>query len=84
MGLESRFFTFGSLISQDHDFIIGFYTVLCALITILISKLATRKMQLIPSGLQNIYEVVIEGILSVAKDVIGEQHARKYFPLQAR
>ncbi len=81
MELESRFFTFAGLISHDHDFIIGFYTVFCAIITILISKLATRKMQIVPSGLQNVYEMVIEGILSIAKDVIGEQNARKYFPL---
>lgn len=81
MELENRFFTFASLISHDHDFIIGFYTILCALVTIFVSKLATRKLQIVPSGLQNVYEVVIEGILGIAKDVIGEQNARKYFPL---
>lgn len=81
MELESRFFTFAGLISHDHDFIIGFYTIVCAIVTIFVSKLATRKMQLVPSGLQNVYEMVIEGILHIAKDVIGEQNARKYFPL---
>ncbi|CBG40222.1 F0F1 ATP synthase subunit A [Helicobacter mustelae] len=79
--MENRLFTFASLISHDHDFIIGFYTVLCAILTIFISRLATRKMQIVPTGLQNVYETIIEGILHIAKDVIGEQNARKYFPL---
>ncbi|STP12848.1 ATP synthase F0 subunit A [Helicobacter mustelae] len=79
--MENRLFTFASLISHDHDFIIGFYTVLCAILTVFISRLATRKMQIVPTGLQNVYETIIEGILHIAKDVIGEQNARKYFPL---
>lgn len=81
MELESRFFTFASMINHDHDFIIGFYTVLCAIVTVFVSKIATQKMQIVPSGLQNVYETVIEGILGIAKDVIGEEHARKYLPL---
>lgn len=81
MDLEHRLFTLAGLINSNHDFIIGFYTVLTAIVTVFISRLATRKMQIVPSGIQNVYEVVLLGILSVAKDVIGEQYARKYFPL---
>lgn len=81
MELENRLFTFAGLINHNHDFIIGFYTVFCAFVAIFVSRLATRKMQVVPAGLQNVYEVVISGILHIAKDVIGEQHARKYFPL---
>ena len=81
MELESRLFTFAGLISSDHDFIMGFYTVLCAIVAVVVSRLAAHKLQLIPNGLQNLYEVVISGILGVAKDVIGEQYAKKYFPL---
>ncbi|GAA6930760.1 F0F1 ATP synthase subunit A [Helicobacter pylori] len=47
----------------------------------LISLGASRKMQMVPMGLQNVYESVISAILSVAKDIIGEELARKYFPL---
>lgn len=79
--MEHRVFTFASLINPDHDFIIGFYTILCALIAIVMGKIATQKMQIVPSGLQNFYETMIEGMLFMAKDVIGEKLARKYFPL---
>ncbi|GAA8477223.1 F0F1 ATP synthase subunit A [Helicobacter pylori] len=47
----------------------------------LISLGASHKMQMVPMGLQNVYESVISAILSVAKDIIGEELARKYFPL---
>ncbi|GAA8998078.1 F0F1 ATP synthase subunit A [Helicobacter pylori] len=47
----------------------------------LISLGASRKMQMVPMGLQNVYESIIGAILSVAKDIIGEELARKYFPL---
>ncbi|GAA7244224.1 F0F1 ATP synthase subunit A [Helicobacter pylori] len=47
----------------------------------LISLSASRKMQMVPMGLQNVYESIISTILSVAKDIIGEELARKYFPL---
>ncbi|PAF49994.1 F0F1 ATP synthase subunit A [Helicobacter sp. 12S02232-10] len=79
--MEHRLFTFASLINPDHDFIIGFYTILCALLAIIMGKIATSKMQVIPSGIQNFYETMIEGMLFLAKDVIGEKLARKYFPL---
>ncbi|CRF40900.1 F0F1 ATP synthase subunit A [Helicobacter ailurogastricus] len=79
--MEHRVFTFAGLISHNHDFIIGFYTIFCALFTLIISKMAVKKLQIVPFGLQNVYEAVVEGILHVAKDVIGEELARKYFPL---
>lgn len=81
--MEHRVFTFAGLISHNHDFIIGFYTVFCALFTLVISKMAVKKLQIVPMGLQNVYEAVVEGILHVARDVIGEELARKYFPLTA-
>lgn len=40
MDLENRLFTFAGLINYNHDFIVGFYTVLCALITVFVSRLA--------------------------------------------
>ncbi|MDU9799501.1 F0F1 ATP synthase subunit A, partial [Helicobacter pylori] len=64
-----------------HDFITGFFVVLTAVLMFLISLGASRKMQMVPMGLQNVYESIISAILSVAKDIIGEELARKYFPL---
>ena len=59
----------------------GFFVVLTAVLMFLISLGASRKMQMVPMGLQNVYESIIGAILSVAKDIIGEELARKYFPL---
>ncbi|OOQ25891.1 F0F1 ATP synthase subunit A [Helicobacter pylori] len=67
--------------SSNHDFIAGFFVVLTAVLMFFISLGASRKMQMVPMGLQNVYESIISAILSVAKDIIGEELARKYFPL---
>jgi len=55
-----------------------------AIILIVISLLASRKMKLIPSGWQNIFEMVIEFLYNTANSVIGdEKQTRRYFPLVA-
>lgn len=79
--MEGRVFTFAGLINSNHDFIIGFYTILVALLVLLFAKLATRNMQIIPTGLQNVYEFFISGIINVASDVAGKEVAIKYLPL---
>lgn len=81
--MENRLFTFASLINANHDFIIGFYTILTAILVLLFARLATRKLEVVPSGLQNVAEVFLSGILFFAKDAIGEKLARKYIPLTA-
>ncbi|WQZ88190.1 F0F1 ATP synthase subunit A [Helicobacter pylori] len=79
--MEHRVFTIANFFSSSHDFITGFFVVLTAVLMFLISLGALRKMQMVPMGLQNVYESIISAILSVAKDIIGEELARKYFPL---
>lgn len=81
--LDSRVFTFASLINSNHDFIIGLYTVLVVLLAFLIARFATRKMELVPSGLQNIAEAFVSGIIFFGKDAVNEKLARKYLPLTA-
>ncbi|BAJ59925.1 F0F1 ATP synthase subunit A [Helicobacter pylori] len=79
--MEHRVFTIANFFGSNHDFITGFFVVLTAVLMFLISLGASRKMQMVPMGLQNVYESIISAILSVAKDIIGEELARKYFPL---
>lgn len=79
--MEGRLFTFASLINADHDFIIGFYTLIVMFLILLFAKLATRNMKIIPQGLQNLYEWLIEAILNVASDVVSREIAIKYLPL---
>lgn len=81
--MENRLFTFAGLINHSHDFIIAFYIVLTVLISLLFAILATRRLEVVPHGIQNIAEIFVSGILFFAKDAIGEKLARKYLPLAA-
>jgi len=76
-------FTFSGLISHSHDFIFVSHMILVAALSLVFAKLATSKMQLVPSGVQNIMEAYLEGVIAMGKDVIGEELARKYLPLVA-
>ncbi len=76
-------FTFIGLINNNHEFLIGAHIVLVGIIVLVLAKLATKSMQLVPSGVQNIMEAYVEGVISIGKDVIGAELARKYLPLIA-
>jgi len=76
-------FTFLGLINHNHEFLIGAHIVLVGIIVLVLAKLATKSMQLVPSGVQNIMEAYLEGVISMGKDVIGVELARKYLPLIA-
>lgn len=56
------------------------YSWLVMLILMVLAKIATKSVQMIPSGAQNIFEVVIGGWEDFMVDVMGE-HGRPYFPL---
>lgn len=76
-------FTFAGLINHNHDFIIAFHVVLVAIIAVILAKLATSRMQVIPGTIQNVFETFLGGVIFMAKDVIGEEKARQYLPLTA-
>lgn len=52
-------------------------------ILITIAFLATRKMRLVPTGLQNFVEAVIGWLLDLVENVAGKKNGRKFFPLVA-
>ncbi len=81
--MDGRLFIFAGLISHNHDFIIAFHTILIAIIAVVLAKLATSRMQIVPGAIQNVFEVFLGGVIFMAKDVIGEEKARKYLPLTA-
>lgn len=57
-----------------------FLATLLADVTVLaLAFAATRKMSLVPSGIQNVMEWMIEGLYNMAED-IGGHNARKFFP----
>ena len=60
------------------------HLAIVALIVVLFAKLATKNMQLVPRGSQNLLEAYLEGVVSMGKDVLGsEALSRKYLPLVA-
>lgn len=77
-------FLFSGLISHSHAFTYAAHFILVTVIVVVFAKLATKNMQLVPRGPQNILEAYLEGIISMGKDVLGsEALARKYLPLVA-
>jgi len=62
-------------------------TMITAWITIIVLGLvaffATRKMKLVPTGLQNIVEAIMETMINFVNSVAGEEKGRKFFPMFA-
>ncbi len=58
------------------------YAIFVVILLIVISVLATRKLQIIPGSFQNVMEVIIESLHNLLLETMGE-HGRKFFPLIA-
>lgn len=76
-------FTFFGLASHDHSFIYLTHMLLAAAIVLLIAKMATTNMRLVPTGCQNVMEAYLGGVLAMGADVMGRAEARRYLPLVA-
>lgn len=79
----NEIFTFSGLISHNHDFIFLFHTFLVMFLVVYLARKATNRMQIIPTGVQNIFEAFLQGVVFMGKDVVGEDLAKKYLPLVA-
>ena len=80
--MEGRLFTFlGTIGGHGLEWIILSHFVLVIGIIFLISRMATRKLQLVPTGSQNVMETFVGGIISMGADTMGEKNARVYMPL---
>lgn len=58
------------------------YMLFIAVALCLLSFMATRRLEIIPGGLQNVMETIIGGFDSLINDTMGH-HGRTYFPLIA-
>ena len=76
-------FTFFGLISHEHSFIFLTHMLLTAAIVLIIAKMATSNLRLVPSGTQNVMEAYLSGVLAMGADVMGKAEARRYLPLVA-
>jgi F-type H+-transporting ATPase subunit a len=70
------FLGFGS-----HMSVLVIHSVLAMIIALVVAKMATRNLQTVPTGCQNVMESFIDGILTIGSDVIPRDLARKYLPL---
>ncbi|NPA11839.1 MAG: F0F1 ATP synthase subunit A [Epsilonproteobacteria bacterium] len=57
------------------------HSVIAAILAVVVARMATKKLQIVPSGCQNVMEAVVSGILYIGKDVADETVARKYLAL---
>ena len=48
---------------------------------IVLAFLATRKLDLIPHGLQNAVEAVVEALYNICINTAGEKNGRRFFPV---
>jgi F-type H+-transporting ATPase subunit a len=56
---------------------------LCTLLLLYLARRATRRMQLIPRGTQNLFEALVEGLYNILEGIVGKHMIRRTFPLLA-
>jgi F-type H+-transporting ATPase subunit a len=67
-----------------HEFVVTntiLATWLSMLVLVVLSVLATRRMKLVPTGLQNLLEIALETTLNLVEGMAGHERGRKFFPL---
>ena len=79
--MEDRIWLFFGFLGHDPMVQLVVHTILAAALGVLVVRLATRNLQIVPSGCQNVMEAVISGILYIGKDVANEKIAKKYLVL---
>ena len=89
--MEGRLFTFFGSIGEmfgftghdSHTVIFLTHMILSAIIVLVIAKIATASMRLVPTGTQNVMEAYLGGVVSMGADVMGKEESRRYLPLVA-
>ncbi|NOQ31353.1 MAG: F0F1 ATP synthase subunit A [Helicobacteraceae bacterium] len=76
-------FTFSGLINNGHTFIFMFHMLLSAVLVLVIAKMATSSLRLVPGKMQNFMEAYLDGVITMGADVMGKEEARRYLPLVA-
>ncbi len=57
------------------------YSWLATAILIIVALLVRKSIKMVPSGIQNVAEAVVEALYNLCEDVIGHHWARAHFPL---
>ena len=87
--MEGIFTYIGGIFNLHHDnpdhvaVLMAIHLILVAVIVLFIAKMAMKSLRAVPTGTQNIMEAYLGGVISMGRDVVGEELARKYLPLVA-
>ena len=82
--MEERLFTFlGTLGGHSLEWMISSHLALTVVVILLIARMAVSKIQLVPTGAQNVMEAYLQGVVSIGVDSMGEKNAKKFLPLIA-
>lgn len=57
--------------------------IICTALLLVLSRRATRRMELIPRGPQNIFEALVEGLYDMLEGIVGKQMISRTFALLA-
>lgn len=80
--MEGVFTYLGAIFGHGSMMMVA-HLVLVSAIVVFIAKVATKSLRAVPTGSQNVMEAYLGGVISMGKDVLGEENARKYLPLVA-
>ena len=56
-------------------------TVFVIVFFIVISRMMLSRMPVVPGGLQNVMELILEWLMAFCKEVAGEENGRRFFPI---
>jgi F-type H+-transporting ATPase subunit a len=79
--MEGRIWLFFQFLGHDPMVQLIVHTIISAILAIVVARLATKNLQIVPNGCQNVMEATVSGILYIGKDVASEEVARKYLTL---
>jgi F-type H+-transporting ATPase subunit a len=63
-----------------HHYEILVFSLFVAVLLVLVAFLASRRPQMVPSGLQNLVETVVEGLSDFLTGILGPRHGPRFVP----
>ncbi len=56
-----------------------FTSAIATILILIVTLIGTRNMQLVPSGLQNILEFIVEGLYNLTENICGPEWVKKFY-----
>lgn len=79
--MEERIWLIFGFLGHSQEVQLIVHTLLAAFLAVLVAKLATKNLQIVPSGCQNVMEATVSGMLHIGSDITNKEVAKKYLPL---